>query len=130
MGEVGLQALRQGLSLIAADRRGAERVATDIRPAQDVRVDQHNPADSSLGQSASNGPAHRPAPEEHDGSIQQTRGSGILAPPMHPARIGSLDGTPNDGAGAEIPAEQNRLRCAARPKSLRLRLGDRSGMGG
>ena len=49
MGEVGLQALRQGLSLVAADRCGTERMATDIRPTQGVRVDQHNPADSSLG---------------------------------------------------------------------------------
>jgi hypothetical protein len=71
MGDVGLQALRQGLSLIATYRGGAERMAADIRPAQGVRVDQHNPADPGLGQSAGNRSAHRPAPEQNDGGIQQ-----------------------------------------------------------
>ena len=69
-------------------------------------------------QGASDRRAHGPAPENNNRDIKQTRGSGVLAPPMHPARVGPLDTTSNGRIGAEIAAEQDGSRYAARSKSL------------
>ena len=126
VGKVGLQPLSQGLRLVPANRRGAQRVPTDVRPTQDIIVDQNDPASARLRKRAGNWPTDRSAPDDDHGGIQQLFGSRIMSAPVHPIGICALDRTSDDRTASKIASKQHRFRRTSRSEALGQRVGNRA----
>ena len=118
MGKVGLQTLGQGLRFVAANRRSTQRMHTNIWPTNNIIVDQNDPARTRLRKRAGYWRADRSAPDNHDGGIQQLRGSSVAPAPVHPLGICALDRASTNWPGAKVAVEQQRLRRVSRSEPL------------